>query len=116
MVVKARVVVVHPADQPDLDMLIAEQLLVDPGLGVVLDQVLPDLGPEHQVADEPVQLRPSQIAVGRGANHAATTSSLSGRPSRRAGLVRSIASAAASPSRSAGGGATTGRSRPRTRR
>src|SRR3954452_13539646 len=103
MVVKARVVVVHPADQPDLDMLIAEQLLVDPGLGVVLDQVLPDLGPEHQVADEPVQLGPSQIAVGRGANHA-TTSSLSGRPSRRAGLVRSIASAAASPSRSAGGG------------
>src|SRR4051812_34335875 len=102
---------VHPANQPDLHVLVAEQLLVDPSLRIVADQVLPEIGPEHQIADETAQLGPRQISVGRSPDHAAA-SSLAEVPSRRSGLLRSIASAAASPSRSGGAGSTTGRSDP----
>jgi hypothetical protein len=45
VVVVAGVVVVHPADQPDGDALVAVQLGVGARVGPVLDQVRPLLGP-----------------------------------------------------------------------
>ena len=56
MVVKAGVVVLHPADQPGRHVLVAEQLLIDALVGVVLDQIDPQLGTGGEVAHEALQL------------------------------------------------------------
>ena len=60
VIVEAGVVIVHPADQPDRELVVAQQLLVDAALGVVLDEMRParrllreaphdrdELGPVH---------------------------------------------------------------------
>ena len=44
VVVEARVVVVHPADQPRGDVVVAQELGVGPRGAVVLDEVAPALG------------------------------------------------------------------------
>src|SRR4051794_850739 len=49
VVVEARVMVVHPADQPHGDVVVAEQELVAALLGVVLDEVRPLLGARGEV-------------------------------------------------------------------
>ena len=65
VVVEAGVVLVHPADQPGGQVLVAEQLLVYPLGGVVLDESNPQLGPVGELADERLQLRTRQVAPAR---------------------------------------------------
>jgi hypothetical protein len=52
VVVEAGVVVVHPADQPDGDVLVTVQLDVGAGVGAVGDEVLPRLGAGGDIGDE----------------------------------------------------------------
>ena len=52
VVVEAGVLLLAPADQPDRDVVVARELLVAPLLGVVLDEVLPGVRPDRDVADE----------------------------------------------------------------
>ncbi len=112
MIVKARVVVVHPADEPDGDVLVAQQLLVRPHRGVVVDEVLPRLGPRREAGHERPQLRTRQVAAGPEVDHAATATARP--PSRRATFAPTIAACAARPSGAAGPASTTGRSVPWT--
>ncbi len=60
MVVKARVVVLHPADQPRGHVVVAEQLLVHALGMVVLDQIDPQLGPSGELVDEALELAPDR--------------------------------------------------------
>jgi len=62
VIVKAGVVVVHPADQPDRDVLVAAQLLVRARRRVVVDEVAPPIGPGGQLGDEVTQLGARQVA------------------------------------------------------
>ena len=96
VVVEARVVVVHPADEPDLDLVVAAQQLVAALARVVLDQVLPRLRLRHQVGDQGLERA-----------HAATAM----RPVNVALACRARTSPAGSS-----GGPTTGRSEPYTSR
>ena len=96
VVVEARVVVVHPADQPDRDVVVAAQLLVVALVRRVLHEVLPHRGIGGQVTDEglqggAVELTHSEaLRVGDGRGRA--------RPRRRAPRAAT--------------GSTTGRSEP----
>jgi hypothetical protein len=65
VVVKAGVVVVHPADQPRRQVIVAQQLLVDALAGVVLDQMNPQLGPVGELAHEVLELGTRQVAAAR---------------------------------------------------
>ena len=95
VVVKAGVVVVHPADQPDRDVVVAVQLLVVALLARVADEVRPALRRRRQLADEPLE---------RGAVELAH--------STRSGFATVSACSAAAPSADSGTGDTTGRSEP----
>ncbi len=55
VVVKAGVVVVHPADQPDRDVVVAAQLFVVALVRCVAHEVLPHLRVCRQIADERLQ-------------------------------------------------------------
>ena len=56
VVVKAGVVIVHPADQPCADVRVCDQLLVGALAGVVADALDPELGPVGELADERLEL------------------------------------------------------------
>lgn len=84
VVVEAGVVLVHPADQPGCDVLVAEQLLVDALRGVVLDQMDPQLGPIGQLADERLELWAGEIASTR-TGHTGHAAHVDGRRQREAG-------------------------------
>ena len=89
VVVEAGVVVVHPADQPCGQVLVAQQLLIDALAAVVLDQIDPQLRPVGELADERLQLRAGEVAPARArdagelARRAATPRAESVRPLRR---------------------------------
>ena len=139
VVVKARVVVVHPADEPDRDVLVAQELLVRAGVRVVVDEVAPALRPCGEVGHQRAQFVACEVApgrhelvarevaagrhelvarevapgrheLGRRIDHAATATESP--PSRRATFAPTIASCAAAPSGAAGCASTTGRSEP----
>src|ERR1700677_4924183 len=65
VVVKAGVVVVHPADQPRRQVRVAEQLLVDALGVVVMDAVDPQLRLRGELGDERLQLGRGQVPVAR---------------------------------------------------
>ena len=92
---KAGVVVVHPADQPDRDVVVAAQLLVVALVGRVAHEVRPAIRVVRQVADE---------ALERGA--------VEGVHTRRSGLETPMACSAAGPRALSATGAITGRSEP----
>src|SRR3954447_20822695 len=101
VIVKARVMVVHPADQPHHHVLVVDEQLVGALVAVVADVRAPQLRSCGDVGDQLAEV------------HAATASRLAN--SSRAGLRRVIASHAASPSGPGGAKrATTGRSEPCT--
>jgi hypothetical protein len=56
-------VVVHPADQPGGEVIVAEQLLVVTLGGVVLDVMDPQLGPIGELADGTRRASPAGDAV-----------------------------------------------------
>src|SRR4051812_49331698 len=89
VVVEAGVVLVHPADQPDRDLVVALQLDVDPLLARVPDETLPAPGVGGEVEDELLEVH-----------------------RKRSGLTTVIACCAAGPSSDRLAGATTGRSVP----
>ncbi len=68
MVVKARVVVVHPADQPGGEVRVGEQLLVDALRVIVVDAVDPQLRLLGELGDEVPQLGGGQVPVARAGN------------------------------------------------
>src|SRR3954468_19474082 len=114
VVVEARVVIVHPADEPDRDVLVAYELLVCAHGGVVVDEMAPRLRLPHEPGDERAQLGSGEVArAGRvDERHAATSAARS--PSRRATFAPTIASRAAGPSSDGDATSTTGRSEPWT--
>ena len=65
VVMEAGVVLVHPADQPGREVIVAEQLLVQALGAVVLDQVDPQLRPVGELAHERLQLAAREIAPAR---------------------------------------------------
>src|SRR4051812_11230021 len=111
VVVEPGVVVLHPADEPDLDVLVADELLVGARLWVVMDAPGPQVGPGGHVGGQPAQLGLVERAVAWVGGHAASASRWT-RCSRRAGLATVIASRAAGPSWPPGASSTTGRSDP----
>src|SRR4051794_32289707 len=111
VVVEPGVVVLHPADEPDLDVLVADELLVGARLWVVMDAPGPQVGPGGHVGGQPAQLGLVERAVARVGGHAASASRWT-RCSRRAGLATVIASRAAGPSWPPGASSTTGRADP----
>ena len=68
VIVKARVVVLHPADQPRRHMGIADQLLIPALARVVLHEVDPQLGAIGQLSDERLELRSRKVASPRPGN------------------------------------------------
>lgn len=68
VVVKPGVVIVHPADQPHGQVIVTEQLLVQPLGGVVLDVVDPQLRPVGELGDESLELGPREVASGWSRN------------------------------------------------
>src|SRR4051794_22017303 len=99
VVVEARVLFVHPTDQPHRDVVVAAQLLVVPLVGRVLHEVLPHRRVGGEVADEGLQ---------GGAVELIHT--------KRSGLVTKMACSAAAPSAASATGSITGRSEPYRRR
>ena len=99
MVVEAGVVVVHPADKPDGEVVVAQQLLVDARARIVGDEVTPQLATAGEPRDErsssgPSRSRPAARSIMPPPAHA--------RPRRaagRAGLAVRSAAVAALPSR-----------------
>ena len=65
MVVVARLLVVHPADQPDVDVRVAVELRVVALAGVVGDEVAPDVGRPSDQGREVGELGPLEVAPGR---------------------------------------------------
>ena len=65
VIVKARVLVIHPADQPGSQMLVAEQLLIDPLRTVVLDVLDPQFRTVGQLSDEVLELGRREVATTR---------------------------------------------------
>ena len=114
MVVEAGVVVVHPADQPDGDVVVAQQLLVDARARIVGDEVTPQLGTAGEPRDVALELGAVEVAAGGTIDHAATRARSPAPCSRRAGLTVRSAAVAALPSRLGTGSPTTGRSEPWT--
>ncbi len=118
VVVKAGVVVVHPADQPSGQVRVGEQLLVDALGVVVVDAADPQLRPLGELGDEG-SAAPGQSGHGRagaeqgerGSHRRAST--LAGRCQPKA---RAVASASRSQSSGSdvpsSAGSTTGRSEP----
>ena len=53
---KACVLVLAPADQPGVDILVLPDQLEDAGVRVVADEVLPAISVGHEPFDEPLQL------------------------------------------------------------
>jgi hypothetical protein len=68
VVVKSGVVIVHPADQPCGEVIVGDQLLVEPLGGVVPDEVDPQLGPIGELGDEGLELRTREVAPTRAWN------------------------------------------------
>ncbi len=67
MVVEAGLLLVVPADEPDVDVLVDLQLHVVPAVGVMLDQVAPLRRPRREAADDVRELLGSQVGgVGLG--------------------------------------------------
>src|SRR6202453_2493772 len=122
VVVKAGVVVVHPADQPRGQVRVGEQLLVD-ALGViVVDASDPQLRLRGELGDERLQLGRGQVPVaragygGEGGSHRRASSRATGTLGVCASKARAVASASSSQSSAPGScsnaGSTTGRSDP----
>jgi hypothetical protein len=65
VVVEARVVLVHPADQPDGQMLVAQQRLVAAPFRIVLHEPGPSRGPRRQRAHELHELGLAEVAAHR---------------------------------------------------
>ncbi len=65
VIVKSGVVIVHPADQPHGQVIVAEQLPVHPLAGVVLDVVDPQLGTVGELGDESLELGTGEVAPAR---------------------------------------------------
>ncbi len=65
VVVKAGVLLVHPADQPRGHVRVAEQLVVDALSRVVPDELDPQLRSVGELAHERLQLRGGQVALAR---------------------------------------------------
>src|ERR687886_57784 len=114
VVVEAGVVAVHPRDHPDVEVLVAPELLEAAALGVVGDQRPPCRRPAGEVAHDRAERGAVEVALERGhwgGGHAAT--SAVSVCSRRAGLRSRSAARTASPS-SGSAPATTGMSEPWT--
>src|SRR6476660_4162537 len=114
VVVEAGVVVLHPADEPDGDVVVADELLVDALGRVVPDERAPQVGPFGEPGDEVLELWALQVAPERPRDHAGTSSAAGAPASSRAGLALVSAWSPAGPSRWTGGLPTTGRSEPWT--
>jgi hypothetical protein len=84
-------VVVHPADQPHREVVVAHQLFVDAAVGVMRDEVRPQLGARGERPRDGDHLTGREVTAMRAVNHAGTRTG----PSRRAGLVCLIARSAA---------------------
>ena len=79
VVVEAGVVVLHPADEPHGDVLVAQQLLVGPLVRVVADEVAPALGLRRPGGDEALELLGPEVAtVGRQRRGHAAAASVDG--------------------------------------
>ena len=115
MVVKAGVVVVRPADQPDVEVLVAQQLLVGPLQGIVLDVLRPERRPRRDLARDDAQLPVGQVVPARPGDllDALDRAKPPSRPEfkRRRGFVLSSARPSAAP-RTGAWASTTGRSEP----
>ena len=70
VVVEARVVVVHPADEPDGEVGVAQELLVDAPFAVVADVRRPQLGAGGEGADERLELVALEVAAVRAHDRA----------------------------------------------
>ena len=114
MVVEAGVVVLHPADEPDGEVVVADELLVDALGGVVADERAPEVAPLREPRDEVLELGALEVAPERPRDHAGTSSAAGSPASRRDGLALVSAWSPAGPSRWTGGLPTTGRSEPWT--
>jgi hypothetical protein len=91
VVVEARVVVLHPADQPDGEMVVAHELLVDALAGVVADEVAPQLGPLGEPGGEVLELGAVEVPAEGTLDHAATSRATGSPSSSRAGFATVIA-------------------------
>ncbi len=111
VVVEAGVVVVRPADQPDVEVLVAQQLLVGALERIVLDVLRPEPRSGRDLGGDDEQLLVAQVlpeGPGDVLDHAKSPSRTG--VSKRWGLV--LKSARSSAASSTGGSATTGRSEP----
>jgi hypothetical protein len=70
VVVEAGVVILHPADQPRGEMLVAAELLVDALAGLMTDGVDPQLWTVGQLAHEVLELDCGQVAPARSRHRA----------------------------------------------
>ena len=62
VVVEAGVVVVHPADEPDGEVVVADELLVDALGRVVADERAPEVGPSGEPGDDVLELGALEVA------------------------------------------------------
>ena len=86
VVVEAGVVIVHPADQPGGQVLVAEQLLIDALRGVVLDEVDPQLGASASSSTKLSSSAPERSRPrGRGNTKQGGAARAAGRPRRGGG-------------------------------
>ena len=117
MVVEARVLVLEPGDEPDVEMDVAVELDVHALLGIEADELVPEralLADRHGELDELVRL---EVAIGRDLLRDPGGRAV-GHPKSSIGFSARITSATASPNdptvRKAERGSRTGASLPKT--
>ena len=109
VIVKARVLSGHPADEPGAHVLVAVDLGIDPLIGVVADQRRPGVGAKSEAGDRTADLLLREAARVTPEDHAAVAISVRS----RFGFRRRMASARREGKRD-GTGLASGRSEPYT--